>query len=57
MGRQHPPAAAETRRQYQVGEPDQPGVVLDERGLGLFDVDDRSGGPGGGGCVTLGYIL
>jgi hypothetical protein len=31
--------------------------VLDERGLGLLDVDDRAIGPGGGTCVTLGYIL
>ncbi|WP_181803202.1 hypothetical protein [Streptomyces shenzhenensis] len=50
-------AAREARWQYQVGEPDQPRVVLDERGLGLLDVDGRMRGSGGGGCVTLGYIL
>jgi hypothetical protein len=37
-------AAAEVRRQHQIGEPDEPRVVLDERGLGLLDVDDRLGG-------------
>jgi hypothetical protein len=31
--------------------------VLDERGLGLLDIDGRMRGSGGGGCVTLGYIL
>ncbi len=55
--RQYPATAAEAGRQYQVGEPDQPGVVLDERGLGLLDVDYRAGGPGGGGCGTLVYFL
>jgi hypothetical protein len=52
--RQHPAAAAEARWQDQVGQPDQPGIVLDEGGLGLFETDARVGG---GGCVTLGYIL
>jgi hypothetical protein len=50
---QHAAAAAEARRQHQVGDPDQPWVVLDERGLGLLD----AGRSGRGGCVTLGYIL
>ncbi len=49
------PAAAQARWQHQVGEPHEPRVVLDERGLGLLDVDDRSGG--GGGCGALGDIL
>ncbi|GGX62235.1 hypothetical protein GCM10010510_03270 [Streptomyces anandii JCM 4720] len=40
---QDPPAPAQPRRQHQVGQPDQPRVVLDERGLGLLDIDDRLG--------------
>lgn len=57
MRGQHPAAPAEARRQHQVGQPDQPGIVLDERGLGPLDIDGRAVGPGGGACVTLGYIL
>jgi hypothetical protein len=49
----HAPAPAEARRQHQVGEPYQARVVLDERGLGLLDVDDRLGGGRG----ARGYIL
>nr|BBJ54189.1 hypothetical protein SAVMC3_68180 [Streptomyces avermitilis] len=44
---QYPPVAAQARRQHQIGEADESRVVLDERGLGLLDVDDRSGGGGG----------
>jgi hypothetical protein len=48
-------AAAQPGWQHQIGQPDEPRVVLDERGLGLLDVDDRAGG--GGGCGALGDIL
>jgi hypothetical protein len=41
-------------RQHQIREPDQPGVVLDEGGLGLLGVD-RAGTGGWG--VALGDIL
>jgi hypothetical protein len=47
-------ALAEARRQHQIGEPDQPWIVLDERGLRLLDVDDRIGG---GPCGARGDIL
>ncbi|MGC0377713.1 hypothetical protein RKD28_005229 [Streptomyces sp. SAI-229] len=46
---EHPPAPAPAGRQHQVGEPDEPGIVLDERGLGLLDAHDRTGRGGGGG--------
>lgn len=38
-----------------MGEPDEARVVLDERGLGLLDVDDPVRGGAGGGA--LGDIL
>jgi hypothetical protein len=41
---QDAPVAAEARGEHQIGEPDEPWIVLDERGLGLFDIDDRVGG-------------
>ena len=47
---QHPPVAAQARRQHQIGEPDEPRIVLDERGLGLLDVDDRLRRRGCGGA-------
>jgi hypothetical protein len=54
---QDPPAPAQDRRQDQIGQPDQPGVVLDERGLGLLDIDDGLGGGAGTGCGARGDIL
>jgi hypothetical protein len=50
VGGQDAPASAEAGREYQVGEPDETRVVLDQRGLGLFDVDDPVGGGTGGGA-------
>ena len=49
--RSPPGGCGRARRQHQIGEPDQPRVVLDERGLGLLDVD---GGGGGWGISCLG---
>ncbi len=46
---EHPPGAAHAARQHQVGQPDEPRVVFDERGLGLFDVHGRTGRGGGRG--------
>ncbi|WP_331450867.1 hypothetical protein [Streptomyces prasinus] len=51
MRGQHPPApVTRLRRQHQVREPDEPRIVLDEGGLGLPDVDERSVGGGGRGA-------
>lgn len=50
-------APAEARRQHQIGQPGQARIVLDERGLGLLDVDDRVGRGGGGRCGGRGDIL
>lgn len=55
VGGQNAPAAAETGRKHQVGEPDEPRIVLDERGLGLLDIDGPVGG--GSGCGARGDIL
>lgn len=41
--REYPAVAAEAGREHQIGEPDEPRVVLDESGLGLLHVDDRTG--------------
>ncbi|MBJ6619307.1 hypothetical protein H4N49_10540 [Streptomyces sp. DHE17-7] len=50
-------APPEARRQHQIGQADQARIVLDERGLGLFDVDDGTGRGGGRRCGARGDIL
>ncbi|GAA3066477.1 hypothetical protein GCM10020000_58300 [Streptomyces olivoverticillatus] len=52
--RQHPAVAAQGGRQDEVGEPHQTGVVLDEHGLRLFDVD---GCRWPGDCSLLLHVL